>query len=243
VPHEKERNRFGLAQVPLRASFIWFLSAARKHHKRKEGKKRQREEGKGGQPWVERRRSGRRKEKAFSKCFKLHRDSASSCRKKKAVSASTFLFCPFFIFYFLFSFFSFRFFFFLVPIADKIINTASHLASRTSTSFINGLTRALRFRPLGLIGPRMPFSYLRPSRLFSTSRPRFVSKVFSSYAILEGKLKQRGFSPGNFSFGPTYSFALSSQLARLSVGGPFHERERRIRRIAENAGIEFFVSR
>lgn len=103
--------------------------------------------------------------------------------------------------------------------------------------------------------PRIPLSLnLPPSfptvfhqcRRSTCPRPWLVSKVFSwgfpRRAIPGRELKQRGFSPGTFGFGPTYSFALSTRwLVFLLV--VLFMRKGRIKRTAENAGIEFFVSR
>lgn len=102
---------------------------------------------------------------------------------------------------------------------------------------------------LELIGPRILFFSLqlssvvfhqcrRPTCLRYGSFREVFSWGFPWRAIPEGKLKQRGFSPSTFGFGPTYSFALSSHLLALLLAVLFMGKER-IKRIAENAGIEF----
>lgn len=144
-------------------------------------KERQREDSK---PQVERKRrtSGGRKE-ASSKCFKLHRDSGSSWRKKKGNLHRRSFLVPFSSFYF-------ALFFPFVPIADKIIDAVSYLASKTLAFLINRLTRkpaaCPRLRFSGLSVPAYPFPPPSPSfpTVFHQCRPTclrswLVSKVFS----------------------------------------------------------------
>lgn len=97
------------------------------------------------------------------------------------------------------------------------------------------------FRPSTFPARFPPVSSYAPS---SVARFEGVFVRFSLARHPRGELKQCGFSPGTFGFGPSAfaSFALSSRglvflPETLFVG------KKRIKRIAEDAGIEFFLFR